>query len=108
MIILAGILIFASVALLVYGIVSPRLKATKCSSRATSRRRTRLLLLATPLLAYIVGVIQRRFGENNSYLERIRAKLQHTGVDMPLKAPMKSWRTAGAAGRGRAGVLGPS
>ncbi len=86
MIILAGILIFGSVALLVYGIISPRLESYEMFLSRYRRRRTGILLLATPILAGIIGVIHRRFGADNSYMERIRAKLRHTGVDMPLGA----------------------
>lgn len=86
MIILATILLFAAVALLVYGIVSPRLESYELFLSRYKRRRSGILLLVTPVLAYIITVIHRRFGEHNAYLERIREKMRHTGVDMPLSA----------------------
>ena len=84
--IISMILLFFSIALPVYIFTAPGFENYDSFLKRYRRRRLGILLLITPILAHIVEAIHKRFGTNNAYTAKIREKLKHTGVDMPLSA----------------------
>lgn len=84
--VISMILLFLSVAAIVYVLTAPGFESYDIFLKRYKRRRMGIMLLITPVLARIIEIIHKWFGANNAYTAKIREKLKHTGVDMPLNA----------------------
>lgn len=76
---------FICIFLIVYSLLMSH-EDYQLSLHRYKRRRSGILLLATPILAWVVEKNIRWFGSQSSYLERLRKKVKNAGISVVLTA----------------------